>query len=101
MKPELRTSEGRFVKGVSPNPGGVSRKLKRVRKKLEKLDDEMLSLLASLARSEDAEDQRFALGFWGKYRLPVPKETKAEQESRASGNVLPDALRKRLAGLNS
>lgn len=58
--------------------GPVSKKLRKVRKKLERMDDEMTETLLDLLRSGDDENRRFALGFWGKYRLPVPKEGKDE-----------------------
>lgn len=78
--------------------GPVSKKLRKVRKKLERLDDAAMVVLTNLLASEDPENQRFALGFWGKYRLPVPKETKGEREHRAAGlPALTDRLRERLA----
>jgi len=80
--------------------GPVSKKLRKVRKKLEKLDDTAMDTLKALLTSEDDENRRFALGFWGKYRLPVPKETKDERDARAAGHpVLPDSVREKLARL--
>jgi hypothetical protein len=79
-KPELRNPDGTFVRGVSPNPGGQSKKLRRVRKALERLDTPALERLAQLIASDDPKVAVVALGIWAKYRLPVPKEGKDDDK---------------------
>lgn len=88
---------GRLLPGASGNPGGVSKRLQRVRKKLQKLDAEALETLRKLFASEDSMLRLEALKFWGKYSLPVPKETEAERDARASTPALSPELRAKLA----
>lgn len=98
MRPELRTAEGTFAKGVSGNPGGVSKRLRKARKALQRLDEPALKRLAALINSDDEKVAVAALSLWAKYSLPVPRETKAEQENRAAGlPTLSPTLREKLA----
>lgn len=89
----LRDDKGRLLPGQSLNPGGVSKKLQRVRKKLEKLDAKALKLLEDAMDDGDFE----AVKLWAKYRLPVPKETEAERDARSSQPQLSPELRAKLA----
>lgn len=95
-----RDEKGWFKKGVSGNPGGRSVRLQRIRRKLEKMDPIALRTLQELFDSEDVQVRIEALKFWGKYRLPVPRETKEEQQQRAGVPVLPAHIAARLAAMD-
>jgi hypothetical protein len=82
-----------FRPGVSGNPGGVPKKLRKVRKALEKLDDRCVERLGRLIDDEDPKVAVKALELWAKYRLPVPKETQVSKlEVSPAPNVNPKLL---------
>lgn len=93
----MRDGNGRILPGHSLNPGGKVSKYQRIRKKLEKLDKQAMETLRECFASEDMELRLEALKFWGKYRLPVPKETESEREARSDGPALSPELRAKLA----
>ncbi len=83
-----------FRKGGDPrrNKGGLDPKTRRVRKKLATFDAAAIQLLGRMLTSDDPDDYREALKFWGKYRLPVPTEAKpdasnAEAQERVGEEV--------------
>lgn len=92
-----------FAKGVrDPRQGnGLDAKTRRARKKLAKLDDKAIQRLGEMLDSRDANDVRFAVGFWGKYRLPVPGDKLATASDPIENAVVPSELAARLAALDS
>jgi hypothetical protein len=82
------------------NRGGLDPKVRRIRKELARLDGKALEVLTGLLASSDAGERVEGLKFWGKYRLPVPTETKAVEVSTPGPRLAPD-LAARLAALDA
>lgn len=83
-----RDQMGRFLKGVSGNPGGPNfrdGKLRKVRRALEALDKDAVTALTALMQDGDPKVVAKAVEIWARYRLPVPKAVAADANATVNG----------------
>jgi hypothetical protein len=93
-----------FAKGYDPRRGngGSDSKTRKVRKELAKMDGKAMETLLRLFDSDDPDLQVEALKFWGKYRLPVPREATPDgTKAREAVAALGPEIAARLAALDS
>jgi hypothetical protein len=92
-----------FAKGHDPRRGnGLDPKTRKVRKQLAKMDGKAMETLVRLFDSDDPDLQIEALKFWGKYRLPVPRDTTPDgTKAREAVAALGPEIAARLAALDS
>lgn len=95
-----RTIGRPFPKGVSGNPSGVPKKLRKLRRALEKHDTRMVARLIELAECTDDKVAVSAVGLWFKYRCPVPTDKAGAAALKATeASDLPAGVRERILEL--